>query len=191
MSIADFLIPAGMQQVLGRLYGSPDRTYRLTELLDTSTAGRGNAQRQVQRLLDAGVLLEDARSGRQRSIRVNTEFALYPELRAIVAKSFGLVEPFREALQPFQVQIDEAFIFGSVAKGTDTFRSDVDLMVVGTASLLELTDVMLVLEKNIGRPIHMTLYGREEWSRLVENDAVVAAIVQGPKLQILPDDSSR
>jgi uncharacterized protein len=191
MSIADFLIPAGMQQVLGRLYGSPDRTYRLTELLDTSTAGRGNAQRQVQRLLDAGVLLEDARSGRQRSIRVNTEFALYPELRTIVAKSFGLVEPFREALQPFQVQIDEAFIFGSVAKGTDTFRSDVDLMVVGTASLLEITDVMLVLEKNIGRPIHMTLYGREEWSRLVENDAVVAAIVQGPKLQILPDDSSR
>lgn len=191
MSIADFMIPAGMQQVLGRLYGSPDRSFRLTELLDTSSAGRGNAQRQVQRLLDAGVLLEDARNGRQRSIRVNTDFALYPELRAIVAKSFGLVEPFREALRPFQSQVDAAFIFGSVAKGTDGFRSDVDLMIVGTTSFLELTDAMLALEKNIGRPIHMTLYDREEWSALVENDTVVAAIAQGPKLHILPDDPSR
>jgi uncharacterized protein len=188
MSIADFLFPAGMQGVLALVFNTPDRIFKLTELLEASPTGRGNAQRQIQRLLDAGVLVEDERIGRQRQIRANMSFALYPELRSIVLKSFGVTEPFREALAPFASQIDEAFIFGSVAKGSDSHLSDIDLMVIGDAPILELSDAMLKLEAELRRPIHMSLYHSAEWIRLKAGDSIVASIDQGPRLQILPNE---
>jgi uncharacterized protein len=141
----------------------------------------------LERLLAAGVLKEEPRRGRQRSIKANTEFFLYPELRSIARKSFGLAEPLKQALRPFAHSIEEAFVFGSVAKGTDTQRSDVDLAVIGTASLFELSEALHNVEPELGRAVHLSLYDPEEWRELVGRDAVVAQIAQGPKLQVLPD----
>jgi predicted nucleotidyltransferase len=75
-------------------------------------------------------------------------------------------------------------VFGSVAKGTDTERSDVDLVVIGTASLLELSEALHHLEQELGRAIHLSLYAPDEWRELISRDAVVAQIAQGPKLQL-------
>lgn len=107
-----------------------------------AATGRGNTQQQIERLLTAGVLKEEPRRGRQRSIKANTAYFLYPELSSIVRKSFGLAEPLKKTLRPFAQSIQEAFVFGSVAKGTDTQRSDIDLAVVGTSSLIELSEAV-------------------------------------------------
>ena len=42
----------------------------------------------------------------------------------------GLVGPLEEALAPFRDRIQVAFVYGSIAKGTDTAQSDIDLMVI-------------------------------------------------------------
>ncbi len=130
MSAADFLFTPSMQRVLGVAFADPEHSFTLNELLAHAGGGNGGGQRQIERLLAAGVLQEGPRRARQRCIKVNTTFFLYPELRAIVSKSFGLAEPLRAVLAPFHTQIDEAFVFGSVAKGTDTHASDIDLIVV-------------------------------------------------------------
>jgi predicted nucleotidyltransferase len=137
--------------------------------------------------LAAGVLKEEPRHGRQRSIKANADYFLYPELSSIARKSFGVAEPLKEALQRFAPSIEEAFVFGSVAKGTDTQSSDVDLAVIGTASLLDLSGAIHDLEQELGREIHLNLYAPDEWHELVERDPVVAQIAQGHKLQLLPD----
>ena len=46
-------------------------------------------------------------------------------------KTVGLTEPIRKMLKPYSDKIKTAFVYGSVAKGTDTARSDIDLMVTG------------------------------------------------------------
>src|SRR6185369_2579575 len=187
MGAADFLFTPTVQRVLAATLSHPERAYMLEELLSLAATGRGNTQLQIERLLSAGVLKEEARRGRQRSIKANTEYFLYPELSSIVRKSCGLAEPLKEALRPFAQSIQEAFVFGSVAKGTDTQRSDVDLAVVGTPSLLELLGAVHNLEQELGRAIHLNLYDPEEWRELVARDPVLGQIVQGPKLQLLPD----
>src|SRR6476620_6658331 len=154
MSIADFLFSQPIQNILGLVYGRPGQTFMLHDLIEQAGTGRGNGQRIVERLLAAGVLNEEPRRGRQRTIRADTEFPLYPELASICLKSFGLAEPIREALAPFASEISEAFVFGSVAKGKDNYRSDIDLMVVGTAPLLEATEALLKAEQTLGRPVH-------------------------------------
>jgi predicted nucleotidyltransferase len=52
-----------------------------------------------------------------------------------LAKRVGLVDVLREHLRPMQGRINLAFVFGSLAAGTGTAQSDVDLMVVGDMGL--------------------------------------------------------
>src|SRR6516225_3478476 len=111
MSLADFLFTPGLQRVLGATLMQPNRSFTLQELLRLADSGRGSAQTQVDRLVKAGVLREDARKGRQRSIRANTEFVLYPELLSIARKSFAVVEPLKAALASVADNIDSAFVF--------------------------------------------------------------------------------
>src|SRR4051812_33802775 len=129
MSSADFLFTPTVQRVLAATLANPDRSFLLSELLDLAAGGRGGAQQQIERLLQAGVLTEEPRRGRQRSIRANKDFFLFDELSSIARKSFGVKEPLMRALEPFGDSIREAFVFGSVAKGSDNGRSDIDLAV--------------------------------------------------------------
>lgn len=69
MSLADFLFTLGLQRVLGATLLHPDRSFTLQELLRLVDSGRGSAQKQVDRLVEVGVLQEDERRGRPRSIR--------------------------------------------------------------------------------------------------------------------------
>jgi uncharacterized protein len=185
VGLADFLFTPGLQRVLGATLLQPERSFTLQELLRLADSGRGSAQKQVDRLVEVGVLREDARRGRQRSIRANTEFVLYPELLSIARKSFAVAEPLKEALAPFAERITSAFVFGSVAKGADGGRSDIDLIVIGSAPLLELSEALHSAEQVLMRPINFSLYEPAEWAALIEDDPIMAQIAQGPTLGIL------
>ena len=190
MSSADFLFTPTVQRVLAATLANPDRSFLLSELLDLAAAGRGGAQQQIERLLQAGVLSEEPRRGRQRSIRVNKDFFLFDELSSIARKSFGVKEPLMRALEPFGDSIREAFVFGSVAKGSDNGRSDIDLAVIGRVALREVTNALLDLEQELGRPIHLSLYDPEEWEELISSDQVMAQIAKGPKLELIRNDET-
>jgi uncharacterized protein len=187
MSSTDFLFTPSVQRVLKATLGQPERAFTLQELLESAATGRGSTQLQIERLLHAGVLLEEPRRGRQRSIRANTAHFLYPELASIVRKTFGVREPLLDALEPFREHIVQAFVFGSVAKGTDTAGSDVDLVVVGTAPLMDVSQALQALESTLGRTVHLSLYDPQEWLSLLSSDPVMRQIDQGPKLQLIPD----
>lgn len=186
MSSIDFLFTPTVQRVLATVLMHPQQSFTLQELLRHAAAGRGSAQQQIDRLVDAGVLMEEPRRGRQRSIRANTTFFLYPELKSIALKTFGLVEPVRQALLPHAAGIQQAFIFGSVAKGSDTAGSDVDIMVVGSASPLDLFEAENQLQQTLGRTVRLNVYEPAEWEDLVQSDPIVSQIANGPRLEVIP-----
>jgi len=188
MSAVDFLLPPRTQRMLSLVFAHPERTFMLKELQDRAGGSHSSSQTQIERLVAAGVLVEEPRRGWQRSIRVNQSFFLYPELKSIALKSFGLVQPLRQALQPFSSMIKEAFVFGSMAKHSDTHQSDVDLIVVGNPPYLQVSEAVLSVENEISRPIHLNVYEPEEWELLRQTDAVVAQIDVGSKIKVLPYD---
>lgn len=185
MGSADFLFTPTVQRILGATLADPDRAFLLSELLDVAAGGRGGAQQQIERLLQAGVLTEGPRRGRQRSIRANKDFFLFEELASIARKSFGVREPLQRALEPLAADIQQAFVFGSVAKGADSGRSDIDVAVIGHVPLRDATQAFLKVEQELGRPIHLSLYDPQEWADLVARDPVVARIAKGPKLELI------
>jgi predicted nucleotidyltransferase len=183
MSIADFLITPVQQRLLAPLLLHPESSYSLSDLLRVAGSGRGNTQRLVTNLVHAGVLREQ-RQGNQRRLQVDTAFPLYPELRSICLKTFGIADRLGRALAPLSSHIVEAFVYGSVARNEDTAGSDIDLMVIGDVGLTAVLDPLAPLEAELGRPIHVTLYNEAEWIHLQKHDSVVAAIAKGPRIEV-------
>lgn len=171
------------QKLLATLLLHPDKTYSYNELLRQSGAGRGSGQRELNRLIEAGVAC-DERVSNLRQVRINRDFPLYNELRSICMKTFGLQEKLQEALASAADAITTAFVFGSVASGTDHADSDIDLMIVGDIDGLALSRLIAPLEAELSRPIHVSHYGEDEW-RAVQHDNIVKKILEGHKLMVI------
>jgi len=79
--------------------------------------GTGAVHRQLQRLEKAG-LVTVSREGNQKYYTADQNASVFNELHGLIVKTVGIVEPLRAALAPIATDIDIAFVFGSVAKGT-------------------------------------------------------------------------
>ncbi|HEY8050356.1 MAG TPA: nucleotidyltransferase domain-containing protein, partial [Ramlibacter sp.] len=77
-----------------------------------------------------------------------------------------------------------AFVFGSVAKQTDTAASDIDLMIV--SDTVEFPEVILALqpvEQGIGREINPVIYTAKELAQRAKNDnGFVSRVLSQPKV---------
>lgn len=164
-SLVDALFTRTQQRVLALLFGQPERTFFATELIDLAKSGRGAVQRELGRLADSG-LVTVTRLGNQKHFKANADASVFEELRAIVVKTIGLVEPLRAALTPLAKHVQAALLFGSAAKHTDSASSDIDLLIVSDELTLEQVYTALEpAEKEIARPINATLYSLEEFRR--------------------------
>src|SRR5712692_5698328 len=128
-SLATAVFSKTQQRVLALLFGQPDRSFYASELIQMARGGSGAVQRELARLQQSG-LVTVKRLGNQKHYQANPKSPIFAELSSIVRKTVGLAEPVREALRPLVRDIKAAFVYGSVAKRTDTAESDVDLMIV-------------------------------------------------------------
>jgi predicted nucleotidyltransferase len=98
-----------------------------------------------------------------------------------------LAEPLRHALAPLGHRIIAAFVYGSIAKNTDTARSDIDLMLVSDD--ISYADVFVALEDTgnmLGRPVNPTILTREEFAkRLAAQESFLTRVLDQPKIWIV------
>ena len=188
MSLASALFSDSQSQVLRWLFGQPERSYHLSELRRLTQLGSASLQRELNRLTDAGVLLSE-HVGNQRRFQANPKSPVYPELLSLTRKTLGIAPSLREALQPIAERLHLAFIYGSVAKQTDTAQSDIDLMLVGDKlGLAEILPLLLPLETQLGRKINPNCYTPTEYAkRLSEPDSFLNRVLAQPTLPLIGD----
>ena len=184
LNISDALFSSTQQRVLGLLFGNPDRSFYTSEIVRRVRSGTGAVERELSRLLRSG-LVSVSKIGNQKHYRADPESPVFEELRGIVLKTFGLTEPLREALAPYAEKIDVAFVYGSVAKRTDTARSDIDVMVSGQEELSypELFAAFQRVETQLGRQVNPTFLSQDDWKRkLSQKGSFVDKISAQPKI---------
>lgn len=163
--MADALFSGTRRKVLGLLFGQPERSYSLSELIRLIGAGSGAVQREVQRLGDSGLLIVDS-VGRQKWFQANPHSPIFEELCAIARKILGPEIVIQEALDTLDDRLKLAVLFGSVAKTTDRADSDIDLLLVAEdVTLEEVFSALAPAEKALGRPINPTLYTPAEFDQ--------------------------
>jgi predicted nucleotidyltransferase len=92
----------------------------------------------------------------------------------------------REVLRPHEKQIRAAFIYGSVAKGTEAPGSDVDLFVIGdlppSNMAIDLDKIMLDLRRRVS----LTSYSIDEFVRMrAEENSFVTRVLAGPVIWLI------
>lgn len=185
-SVADALFSGLQQRLLAVLFGQPDRTFYGNELLRLTGTGRGALQRELEKLVSAD-LVTVTPIGNQKHYQANAAAPIFAELRGIVMKTLGLADVLRTALNAVADRIELAFVFGSVAKGTDTATSDIDLMVVTeTLSYADLFEGLAAAEQVLGRKVNPTLYTSDALAEKVrtENNFVLRVLSQ-PKIFLI------
>lgn len=188
-AVAAALFTPVQQRVLGLLFGQPERRFQSAELIRLAGSGTGAVHRQLQRLENAG-LVTVSREGNQKYYTARKDASVFPELHGLVVKTVGIVEPLFAALAPLVDEIDLAFVFGSVAKGSERAGSDIDLLVV--TDKLAYADVFAALasaEPTLGRTINPTVFSRAEWKKKrTRHDSFAARIAAQPRLFVIGSD---
>jgi predicted nucleotidyltransferase len=185
-SLADALFSTVQQRVLGYLFGQPERSFFATQLIKLAGGGSGAVQRELAQLADSG-LVTVTRLGTQKHYQANPESPIFAELCAIAQKTVGLAEPLRAALRPLAKLITAAFVFGSVAKRSDTAASDIDVLVISDG--VDYADVFAALqpaEAKLGRTVNPTVYTPANWrKKRKEGNAFVVKVAAQPKVFLI------
>lgn len=182
----DALFTKVQQRVLGILYGQPDRSFLSKEVIALADSGTGAVHREMKRLAASGLVTVRS-AGWEKHYQANPQSPVFEELRGLVLKTVGLVDPVREALSPLAARISAAFVYGSVARGMESASSDVDLMIVSEdLSYSEVYAALANAEQMLARPINPTIVSLAEWRQGREGrNHLLERVSTQPKLFVL------
>lgn len=182
-SLADALFTSTQQKVLALLFGQPDRSFFVTQIMALANSGRGAVQRELSRLEESGIVTVE-KIGTQKHYRANRNSPLFDELCSIIRKTVGLEELLRTAVISLPGKVVLAIIYGSVAKGTDTSASDIDLLIVSDNLTLEAVYAALAsVEESLDRRVSPTLYTSDEFNqRRGRNNPFLMRVLDGPNI---------
>ena len=181
-SLADALFSRTQQRVLGVLFGRPDQSFFANEIVRLAGGGFGAVHRELA-VLEAAGLISAKRIGNQKHYQANREAPIFEELHGIVVKTVGVVDVLRDALAPIAPQIRTAFVYGSVAKGTDTSTSDIDVMVVSDKlAYADLFKLVSGAESRLGRKVNPTVVTPRELAKQREEDSFFSRVLSQARM---------
>jgi predicted nucleotidyltransferase len=186
--LADLLFGRTRGAILALLYGRSDQSFYTRQIAREVDASVGAVQRELENLSKVGLIVRKA-VGSQVFYQANRDAPVFPEMRALVNKTIGVFNVLRSALQALSKRIVVAFVYGSVAREEETAQSDIDLMVIGDATLDEVLAPLSSVEKAIGRPVNPTVYSIAEFkSKLASGNHFLGSVLNGRKVFLLGDE---
>jgi predicted nucleotidyltransferase len=185
--LMDLLFSGARQRVLAVLLLQPTDSFHLRELARLTHSHPGTLARELEKLAEGG-LVSRSELGNQVRYQADTKCPLFSELAAIFRKTHGAAALLREALQPLDEKIRLALVFGSIARGTASPGSDVDLLVVGDVGFSELVQALFPTQQLLGREINPALYSQEDFRlRAGQGDAFLRDIASKPMVFLKGD----
>ncbi len=173
------------RQVLSLLLLHPEDAFHLREIARITGTQPGTLRRELEQLARAGVV-EREKVGNLVRYRADPRCPIFEELRGILKKTAGLADVLRGALSPLADHISAAFIYGSVARGSERQASDIDLMIVGTVSLEEVVQALDPCQRELRREINPKVYAPGDFrKKLREKTGFLSRVMAGPRLLVL------
>lgn len=188
IKLLDVLFGSYRQRVLGLLLLQPAQRFHVRELARQTGTTPGTLHRELSKLAEAGLLLRE-RQGNQVLYQANRSCPVFEELAGLFRKTSGAVAVLQEALRELAPQIRFALLFGSLARGTETPASDVDVLVVGDAGFAEVVRALYPAQELLRREINPVVYsGSEFLARLRDKEPLLLEVLAKPRLFLLGNE---
>lgn len=173
------------QRVLELLLLQPAQRFHVRELARQTGTTAGTLHRELSKLAEAGLLLRE-RQGNQVLYQANRTCPVFEELAGLFRKTSGAVSVLQQALQGLTPQIRFALLFGSLARGTETPGSDVDVLIVGDAGFAEVVKALYPAQELLQREINPVVYSDSEFLlRLQNKEPLLLEVLSKPRLFLL------
>jgi uncharacterized protein len=168
-------------EIFRLLFGMGLTELHMRELERSSGFAIGTIQTELKKLVRLE-LVSSRRDGNRLYYRANLDHPIYPEVRSLVLKTVGLADKLCALLEKSE-DIALAFIFGSVASGTESASSDIDLMIIGGIGLRSVTGLLSGAGLVIGRELNPYVIGVEEFvKRRNEKEHFISSVLESPKI---------
>jgi DNA-binding transcriptional ArsR family regulator len=187
-SIASVLFSSTRQRLLSALLLNSHQPIYATELANHFGVRPSTLQRDLAKFTQAGIL-KMSRSGNRTYFQANEECPVFPELRSLLIKTSGLVDVLHGELAPLAPKIKVAAVYGSIATGTETSGSDIDLLIIGSVKMIDLSPLLEQATGKLRRQINPTLYTPDEFSHKARNSHFVQSVLGKPLLFVLGSNS--
>lgn len=190
-SAAAVLFGKTRQAVLTLLFDQPGAAYYLREISRITGIAPGPLQHELTQLHKADLVVR-LQDGNRVTYQANTAHPVFADLQGLVSKTCGVPAQLTAAFAPHAARIAFAAIYGSLAKGTNHARSDVDLLIVGDLDLQTVLAAVAPVEARIGREVSVRIFSREEFrERRARQDHFIEGVMTGPLTPLLgtPDDA--
>lgn len=185
MDPATLLFGAYRRDVLSRLLLHPEESLHVRELARALGKPPGTLLRELNALTAAGVLARWP-VGNQVHFQANPDCPIYEDLRNILKKTVGVADVLREALAPLGGKVNAAFVYGSVARGDERARSDLDVMVVGDASFGDVVAALAPVQESLRREVNPNVYPALEFrKKLAAGDPFLKRVLAERKIFIV------
>jgi uncharacterized protein len=185
-TLAELLSSRVKAEIFRLLFGVTPRELHVREIERQSGLADATVRQELKRLLRLGVV-EARLDGNRTYYRANMRHPLYPDIRNLVLKTSGLRDALHEALTSPDVKM--AFVFGSVAADSEEAESDIDLIVIGSLSLRQLSRLLSGVATRVGREINPHVFTVEEFRRRMKaRDHFIRTVMAAPKLVVIGNE---
>ncbi len=189
MELSRILFGRARGAILSLLFGHAEETFYLRQIVRASGYGLGPVQRELRLLTEAGIIRRTV-SGRQVYFQANPDSAVFPELKSLIVKTSGVGDELRKALSTIAGRIKTAFLYGSIARGEEKQRSDIDLLIIGDVSFSDVVVHLQAAQKTLAREINPTVYSSTEFNaKMREKNHFVTSLLNGPKIYLVGDEN--
>lgn len=187
--ISSILFGKTRRALLGLFFSKPDQSFYLREMVRSLQIGQGAIQRELSQLVSAGILTR-RREGNLIYYQANRQLPIFSELKSIVLKTVGVAGEISSSLNALSARISVAFIYGSFALGTETRRSDVDLLIIGRVDFREVVSALQEAQSKLQREINSTVYPPKEFQeKIAQKQHFLTSVLTQPKIFIIGDES--
>jgi predicted nucleotidyltransferase len=178
------LISPTRQGVLATLFLQPDKEWYLSELAASLGTGPSSLQREIDALVRVGILKKRV-DGRRSYVKANEDSPIFPELHGLIEKTSGIVPMLRDAIKRTK-RLKIAFIYGSLARGEEGAESDVDLMLLGNVSTVDLSPKLRSVEVAVGRQVNPTVFSLDEFAKKVtDKNHFLRTVLKNKKIMLV------
>lgn len=187
MSLSEIFVTPTLSALLTVFALHPERWFYQKELVALTGGSLYLVQRELKRLESVG-LIDRRPRGRQVEYRANARHAGFPGLRDSVVRTIGLGDILRHALAQVP-SVKAAFVFGSVAAGSESAASDLDIFVMGDLGIRDVAEALMPAVSQLGREPNIVVFSEGEVrQRLESGEHFMTTIMREPKMWLVGDE---
>jgi predicted nucleotidyltransferase len=168
---------------------NPREEVYLAQIVNSTGKALLQIQRTLKRLVECGLVQKTLHHNRMY-YKADQNHIAYEDIRRLCLKAKIFSDMFREDIERLNERGVYGFIYGSVAKGTNSAESDIDIFFIGNLTYSDVATFLFKLGRELAQEVNGAVFTTAEFLQaLKDKNSFVAKVLQEPKIWLFGDKS--